>query len=162
MRSFFSPRQLAHAPVQELHNGAFVPFSESGARVGSVLAAIGTPEPALDFGEAALLGVHSADYLDFLKAAWNDWRSAGRPGDAAGYVWPVVRRRKLALDRIDARLGQYSYAPATQPAMSGRWSGGASSRSTGSTPGSASTATTLRARSPRAPGKARIGRRRPR
>jgi acetoin utilization deacetylase AcuC-like enzyme len=120
MRSFFSPRQLAHAPVQELHNGAFVPFAESGARIGSILAAIGAPEPARDFGEAALARVHTADYLDFLKAAWSDWRSAGRPGDAAGYVWPVVRRRKLALDRIDARLGQYSY-DASSPIAEGTW-----------------------------------------
>ena len=32
MRCFFDPRQLAHAPELELHNGAFVPFAESPAR----------------------------------------------------------------------------------------------------------------------------------
>jgi len=57
--------------------------------------------------------VHPKPYLEFLKSAFADWRSAGRPGDAAGYVWPVVGRRPLALVRIDARLGQYSYDAST-------------------------------------------------
>jgi acetoin utilization deacetylase AcuC-like enzyme len=122
MRSLYSPRQLAHAPTLELHNGAFVPFAEHEERVRSILAAIGAPEPARDHGEAAIARVHPQDYLDFLKAAWRDWRAAGRPGDAAGYVWPVVRRRPLALDRIDARLGRYSY-DASSPVAEGTWEG---------------------------------------
>src|SRR3546814_10715134 len=35
---------------------------------------------------------------------------------------PVVRRRPLALDRIDARLGQYSYDAGT-PIAEGTWAG---------------------------------------
>jgi hypothetical protein len=106
---FWDERQRLHAPARELHNGAFVPYAEHGGRIDSMLAAIGATEPAADHGEAALLRVHPGDYLDFLKSAFDDWRSAGRPGDASGYIWPVVGRRPLDLDRIDARLGQYSY-----------------------------------------------------
>jgi acetoin utilization deacetylase AcuC-like enzyme len=120
MRSFFAPQQLSHAPSVELHNGAFVPFAENVERVRSILAAIGEAEPARDFGEAALARVHTPDYLDFLKVAHRDWVAAGRPGDAAGYVWPVVRRRAVALDRIDARLGRYSY-DASSPIAAGTW-----------------------------------------
>ena len=39
--------------------------------------------------------VHSEAYLAFLWSAYKDWRSDGRPGDAAGYVWPAVHRRPL-------------------------------------------------------------------
>ena len=120
MRLFFDRRQLAHAPVQELHNGAFVPFAEHGGRIESILAAIGATEPVVDHGEGPLRAVHSEDYLAFLWSAYQDWRSEGRPGDAGGYVWPVVGRRPLKLDRIDARLGLYSF-DASSPIAAGTW-----------------------------------------
>ncbi|MDT9599680.1 histone deacetylase family protein [Sphingosinicella rhizophila] len=109
MRSFWDPRQLSHSPSKELHNGAFVPYAEHIGRPKSILAAIGATEAAVDHGEEPLLRVHPRDYLDFLWSAHKDWRAAGREGDAAGYVWPVVGRRPLDLSRIDARLGRYSY-----------------------------------------------------
>jgi acetoin utilization deacetylase AcuC-like enzyme len=120
MRCLWDDRQLAHAPSVELHNGAFVPFAESASRAGSILAAIGPAEPATDHGEWPLRAVHSEDYLAFLWSAHKDWRAAGRAGDASGYAWPVVRRRPLALDRIDARLGAYSF-DASSPIAAGTW-----------------------------------------
>jgi acetoin utilization deacetylase AcuC-like enzyme len=113
MRCFFSPRQLVHAPTVELHNGAFEPFAEHPGRVRSILDALGPTEEPADRGAAPLLRVHPPAYLDFLAGAWDEWRAAGRPGDAAGYAWPVVRRRPLPLDRIDAKLGLYSYDAST-------------------------------------------------
>lgn len=120
MRAFFDARQRHHAPELELHNGAFVPFAESTARVDAILAALGGAEPAVDHGEAPLRAVHAEDYLAFLWAAHKDWRAAGREGDAIGYAWPVVRRRPLALDRIDARFGQFSF-DASSPIAAGTW-----------------------------------------
>ena len=120
MRRYFDPRQLAHAPAQELHNGAFVPYAEHPGRAETMLAAVGGAEAAIDHGETPLRAVHGADYLDFLRTAWRDWRAAERPGDAGAYVWPVVRRRPLALDRIDARLGLYSF-DASSPIAEGTW-----------------------------------------
>jgi acetoin utilization deacetylase AcuC-like enzyme len=122
MRSFFDPRQLSHAPAQELHNGGFVPYAETPARAAAVLAALGPAEAAVDHGEAPLRAVHDEAYLAFLWSAHNDWRAAGRAGDASGYAWPVVRRRPLALDRIDAKLGAYSF-DASSPIAAGTWEG---------------------------------------
>jgi acetoin utilization deacetylase AcuC-like enzyme len=122
MRTFWDPRQRDHAPAKELHNGGFVPFAETGARPDSILAALGATALPADHGETALLGVHSRPYLDFLKGAHAEWLAAGRAGDAHGYVWPVVRRRPLALRRIDAKLGQYSYDAST-PIAAGTWTG---------------------------------------
>ena len=122
MRSFFSPRQLVHAPAVELHNGAFEPFAEHPGRVKSILDALGDVEAPADQGEAPLLRVHPRAYLDFLKSAHSEWRAAGRAGDAAGYAWPVVRRRPLAPERIDAKLGLYSYDAST-PIAEGTWEG---------------------------------------
>ena len=122
MRCVFDPRQLAHAPATELHNGGFVPYAEKPARAEAVAAAVGPVEPAADHGEAPLLAVHDPAYVAFLKTAYADWRAAGRDGDASGYAWPVVRRRPLALDRIDARLGAYSF-DASSPIAAGTWEG---------------------------------------
>jgi len=120
MRVFWDERQRLHAPAQELHNGGFVPFAEHCGRVDSMLASLGAAQAVADHGEDPLLRVHPRPYLDFLKSAFADWRAAGRPGDAAGYVWPVVGRRPLDLDRIDARLGRYSMDAST-PVAEGTW-----------------------------------------
>jgi acetoin utilization deacetylase AcuC-like enzyme len=122
MRIFWDERQRLHAPAQELHNGGFEPYAEHPGRVDSILAALGPTEAPRDFGEEPLLRVHPRPYLDFLKGAHAEWRSAGRPGDAIAYTWPVVRRRALALDRIDAKLGLYSYDAST-PIAEGTWQG---------------------------------------
>ena len=122
MRVWFDPRQSVHAPALELHNGGLVPFAESPARAEAVRAALAPTETPFDHGEGPLRAVHSEAYLAFLWSAHKDWRAAGRDGDASGYAWPVVRRRPLALDRIDARLGAYSF-DASSPIAEGTWEG---------------------------------------
>lgn len=109
MRKFFDPRQLLHAPARELHNGGFTDYAEKPSRAETILAAIGGAQAPADRGEAPILAVHDPDYVAFLKTAAARWAEAGRSGDAMGYVWPVVGRRPLRLDRIDALLGQYSF-----------------------------------------------------
>ncbi|WP_242138107.1 histone deacetylase family protein [Sphingomonas sp. TREG-RG-20F-R18-01] len=113
MRSFFSPRQLAHAPAQELHNGGFTAYAETPSRAEAILAAIGGAETPEDRGDAAIRAVHTDDYLAFLRDGPGRWAAAGRPGDAMGYVWPVVGRRSLRLDRIDGQIGRYSFDAST-------------------------------------------------
>lgn len=113
MRAFFSHRQLAHAPALELHNGGFTAYAESPARAEALLAGIGGATEPEDRGDAAIRAVHDAGYLDFLKSAPARWAEAGRPGDVIGYVWPVVGRRPLDLNRIDALVGRYSFDAST-------------------------------------------------
>jgi len=120
MLCFWDERQRAHAPAAEFFNGALHPAAEHGGRVDAIFAAIGTTETPSDLGMAPLLRVHSADYLDFLRTAHADWLAAGRSGDAFPYAFPVVGRRPLKLDRIDARLGQHCFDTAT-PIGPGTW-----------------------------------------
>ena len=121
MRTFFDTRQLAHDPVNELHNGGFVPYAEVPARAQTVAAAIGPCEPPRDFGLDPILAVHDRAYLDFLQEAPALWRAAGREREAIPYVWPVVNRRPVTLKRIDALLGRYSF-DATTPITPDTWS----------------------------------------
>ena len=120
MRCFWDERQRAHAPAAEFFNGALHPAAEHEGRVDAILAAIGPTEAPSDLGTAPLLRVHDADYLDFLRTAHAEWLAAGRAGDAFPYAFPVVGRRPLTLDRIDARLGQHSFDTAT-PIGPGTW-----------------------------------------
>lgn len=120
MKRFFSDHQTAHAPLRELNNGEWMDFAESPARVSSMLDALGPIEASVDQGLDPILAVHDADYVEFLQAAHADWLAAGRDGDAIGYAFPAVRRRKLDLTRIDGRLGAYSFDAAT-PIASGTW-----------------------------------------
>lgn len=122
MRRFFDDRQLAHAPVRELHNGEWTAYAENAERPRAILAALSGWEAVRDFGMAPIAAVHDAGYLAFLQRAHNEWRAAGRNGDAIGYTFPVVRRRPLSFGRVDADLGAYSFDAAT-PIAEGTWEG---------------------------------------
>lgn len=113
MRGVFDPRQLLHAPAQELHNGEMMAYSETPARAEAIAAVLGPLEPATDHGEGPLAAVHAPDYLGFLKTAWERWKGAGRPGDAIAYTFPVGPRKAQDLKRIDALMGRYSFDAST-------------------------------------------------
>lgn len=118
--AFFDERQLSHDPLRELHNGGWAPYAEEASRARMIAARLPNLTPARDFGLDPLLGVHDDSYLEFLRVAFAEWVASGRDGDAIGYAWPLVRRRKLNLARIDAKLGLYSYDAAT-PIAEGTW-----------------------------------------
>ena len=117
---YFDRRQLAHEPVRELHNGGWTAYAEKSERAEIIAASFDALKPARDFGLEPLLNVHDRGYVEFLRSAYAEWRAMGRDGDAIGYTWPVVQRRHLDLDRIDAKLGLYSYDAAT-PIAEGTW-----------------------------------------
>ena len=120
MRCFWDERQRRHAPRGEIFNGAIHPAAEHQGRVDAILAAIGSTEPPEDMGLEPILRVHDAAYVEFLQSAHQRWLEAGRTGDAFPYTFPIVGRRPLALDRIDALLGQYSFDTST-PIAEGTW-----------------------------------------
>ena len=120
MKCFWDDRQRVHAPGGEFFNGAMHPPAEHPGRVDAILQAIGSIETPADYGMEPLLRVHSADYLNFLRTAHDEWRRAGREGDAFPYTFPVVGRRPLNLSRVDALLGQFSFDTST-PIAAGTW-----------------------------------------
>jgi len=120
MRCFWDERQRAHSPSGEFFNGAMHAAAERPARVDAILGAIGSTEQPPDRGMEPLLRAHSAAYLDFLRTAYSSWLEAGRDGDAFPYTFPVVGRRPLKLQRIDALLGKYGFDTST-PIGPGTW-----------------------------------------
>lgn len=120
MLTFYSENQIDHAPLRELNNGDWVDFAETPARLASVLEKIPQVTTPRDHGLEPILAVHTADYVEFLQSAHNEWLEQGRHGDAIGYAFPVRGRRSLYHDRIDARLGQYGF-DAASPISAGTW-----------------------------------------
>ncbi len=85
MKAFWNPTQLRHAPRFFLLRGQVRPHFEVPARAEVLLAAcrelrltIATP-PAAD--PAALLAVHGAAYLDFLRRAAAEWATLPDAGE---------------------------------------------------------------------------------
>lgn len=120
MRCFWDERQRAHAPAAEFFNGRLNRSVETSTRVDAILEAIGRTQAPDDAGMEPLLRVHSRDYLGFLQSAHSDWREAGRDGDAFPYTFPVVGRRPVELERIDAKLGRYGF-DTSSPIGEGTW-----------------------------------------
>jgi acetoin utilization deacetylase AcuC-like enzyme len=120
VRCFGDEGPRAHSPKSEFFNGALHPAAEHPGRVDAILGVLGGTEAPADREMEPLLRVHSPDYLRFLETAHAEWRAAGRDGDAFPYTFPVVSRRPLELERIDARLWQYSFDTST-PIAGGTW-----------------------------------------
>ena len=120
MQTIYSPRQKAHAPLRELNNGEWMTYAESPARLDSMLGQLGEMTAPVDHDLDAILAVHDPDYVAFLQSAHHTWLAQGRSGDAIGYAFPIRGRRALHHERIDARLGQYSFDAAT-PIATDTW-----------------------------------------
>jgi acetoin utilization deacetylase AcuC-like enzyme len=109
----------------ELVDGKLVPCFEMPRRAFLIrdriletgLGEIIGPEP---FGRAPLERVHSPDFVEFLARAWTDWTATGRDFDALPWTWPTRRLRQVTPERIDGRLGYYSFDAGT-PITAGTW-----------------------------------------
>jgi acetoin utilization deacetylase AcuC-like enzyme len=120
MRCFWDDRQRLHRPAGEFFNGAVHPPAEHGGRIDAILDAIGSTESPQDSGLEPIQRIHSPDYLEFLRTVHGQWRAAGREGDAFPYTFPIVGRRPLAFNRVDASLGQHSF-DTSSPIGEGTW-----------------------------------------
>lgn len=125
MRVVHSPLHALHDGGKELHRGELVPCFEGPSRAELILEAVrraGFPvsEPR-PFPVEALLTVHDAAFVEFLRTAHAEWRAAGRRGFMLPSAFPA---RGLRRDRIPAglggKLGYYCFDPGT-PIVEGTW-----------------------------------------
>ena len=106
---------LRHEPAEEIWVGVPTPATEVPARVERIrdaLLAAGAPEVfATQHGDDALLAVHDAGLVEFLRTAWTEWSSASLPADRV--VPYVFAHRELGARRVptapSARTGQFAY-----------------------------------------------------
>jgi acetoin utilization deacetylase AcuC-like enzyme len=129
MLIFHNPVHTQHAGRREMYRGRLVPCHETPARLQYVLdelqrRPVGTlREPgAADLD--AIRRVHSARYVDFLAAAWDEWIAldpANADCDVLPSVWPVRGfRHDIAPANFAARVGLFSF-DAGSPLTAGTW-----------------------------------------
>src|SRR6478609_3180254 len=125
MRVIHSPLHARHDGGIELHRGELVPSFEMPARVAYILSALERAampvEPPREFAPQALLRVHDAGFVDFLRSAYAQWRAAGMSGSMLPSGFPA---RGLRRDRIPAgingMMGYYAFDAGT-PIVEGTW-----------------------------------------
>ncbi len=81
MNIYYSDSHLLHAPPFEIFDGGEkIPTFEVPERAERILAALKADprfsiHPPEDFGLAPILAIHDADYLDFLRSAFDEWQT---------------------------------------------------------------------------------------
>jgi acetoin utilization deacetylase AcuC-like enzyme len=125
MITVFSPDHVLHNPGTELYGGRLVRPHESPERAGLILdrvrsVGLGDVIVPQGFGLDPVLRVHDAQFVQFLEAAWPEWRAAGFLGDAIPNCWPARRMAEKVPAHIDGKLGYYSFAAETSIAA-GSW-----------------------------------------
>ncbi|RYD97808.1 MAG: histone deacetylase family protein [Sphingomonadales bacterium] len=125
MKIIHSPLHLLHDGGIELHRGELVPCYESPSRVDHILQAIAGSgwkvEAPREYDDRILERVHDADYVTFLRGAYDAWRAEGRAGSMLPGMFPA---RGLRQDRtptgLHGRLGYYAF-DAGSPIVAGTW-----------------------------------------
>lgn len=85
MKIFYSDAHKQHCPPFEVFDGGVViPNFETPERAERILTALGAAgmndiHPPDDFGLEPIGAVHDGDYLDFLRAAYNEWMRTPTP-----------------------------------------------------------------------------------
>lgn len=109
----------------ELIDGRLVPCFEMPRRAFLIrdrveAVGLGAIVPPDDLGRAPLERVHTPDFVRFLERAWDDWVASGRDYDALPFTWVTRTLREVVPERIEGRLGRYSFDAGT-PITSGSW-----------------------------------------
>jgi acetoin utilization deacetylase AcuC-like enzyme len=125
MRVVHTPLHERHDGAFELHRGALVPSFESPARARMILEALKQAEhteiPPRDFPDAALLRVHDAEFIEFLRTAHARWRAEGRDGSMLPSGFPARGlRRDHRPSGINGAMGYYTFDAST-PIVAGTW-----------------------------------------
>lgn len=125
MKTIYSDDHRGHDGAKEFHLGEMVPVFEMPRRMDMILerlraTELGPIEAPARFGDAPILAVHAADYLDFLKQAWDLWRAEEGGDFALPYTFVGHGMRRKAPRSVHGRLGRYAFDLAV-PFVAGTW-----------------------------------------
>ncbi len=115
MKVVLSEEHADHFPTHELAGGQWIRPHECPERWQYVYDELSTralcefiKPDALEM--KSVLGVHSADFMQFLETAWDEWVAEGFAGEAIPTVFPARRMQQRVPDYIDGKLGYYALA----------------------------------------------------
>jgi acetoin utilization deacetylase AcuC-like enzyme len=125
MKVVHSPLHARHDGGMEIHRGRFVPTFEAPVRADMIRTALEGAGHELvaprDIPESRLLGIHDAEFVDFLRGAWARWQAEGRAECMLPSGFPA---RGLRRDRrpagISGAMGYYAF-DSSSPMVAGTW-----------------------------------------
>jgi acetoin utilization deacetylase AcuC-like enzyme len=125
MITVFSEDHRLQDGKAELIDGKLVPCFEMPKRADIVHARVkevglGPVEAPRQFGREPILRVHKPDFVAFLESAFDEWKSEHGDYDALPLNWLAPRMRRKLPERIDGKLGYYSFDAGT-PITAGTW-----------------------------------------
>jgi len=115
MTIFWSEDQLLHRNTHFVQMGAIRDSRESAERAASIAVTLRARGKVLtapeDAGMVPILAVHDADYVDFLRGAWDRWRAeyGDTPFGAGGHAMPNVFPQASYAQRPDLIVGQIGW-----------------------------------------------------
>jgi len=138
MLTVYSEDHRLHDGLLEADGDAWIPSVECPARANNVAAVIlerklGELIAPRAYGDDKLRSVHAADYVEFLRTAWNEWLAEGERGsNAKPFVFVGSGMRHADSSNIHSKLGRYSFGT-DAPIVAGSWQAIRSSAETGLT-----------------------------
>ncbi|MEX1205326.1 MAG: histone deacetylase family protein [Dongiaceae bacterium] len=125
MKTVYSDDHRLQDGKSELIDGKLVPCFEMPKRADIILARVraaklGEVVGPGEFGLDPLRRVHKADFVEFLRTAWDEWVTAHGAYDALPLNWLARGMRSIEPEVIDGRLGYYSFDAGT-PITAGTW-----------------------------------------
>ena len=119
MKVFYTEAHRKRASKTELYGGELVRPFECPERMDYIIGRLsetgfGEIIPPTEVQSDALLKIHDAGYLSFLKSAWDDWKLAGFKGEAVPTVWQSRSMPSPHIpDFIEGKIGYYCLAAET-------------------------------------------------
>jgi len=125
MKTVYSDDHRLQDGKSELIDGKLLPCFEMPRRADIILARVraaklGEVVAPEDFGLDPVRRVHKANFVEFLRTAWDEWVTAHGAYDALPLNWPARGMRSIEPEAIDGRLGYYSFDAGT-PITAGTW-----------------------------------------
>ncbi len=125
MLTIHSDLHRKHHGRYELMDGEFHPPVEKPERVEQIIGAVrergfGDIREPDAHADAWVGQIHTRDYVEFLRTAWDAWRAVHGDIDALPLNWPARHMRDIRPTAIDGLLGYYSL-DAASPIMAGTW-----------------------------------------
>ncbi|HPG63508.1 MAG TPA: histone deacetylase family protein [Casimicrobium sp.] len=126
MKTIYNAKHALHRAEYEFFRGEKVAAFEKPERADWVLAAlqrdgVGDVLAPTPHSDDAILKVHSARYVSFLRGAHSEYVSLGGKGDVFPSIWPIRGMRSdVEPKNFAARMGLYSFDSGS-PLTSGTW-----------------------------------------